>query len=77
MTVVVEKSDLVGRWVLLREAGSLAVGETLENLSWWSNPLSAIKSRDCLFDDVYEFKADRSFHNILGDETWLEGAWAE
>ena len=73
--VEVEQSDLVGRWVILREAGSLAVGETLENLSWWSNPLSAIKSRDCLFDDVYEFKADMSFHNIMGDATWQEGSW--
>jgi len=73
--VEVEVSDLVGRWVILREAGSLAVGETLENLSWWANPLSAIKSRGCLFDDVYEFKADMSFNNIMGAATWQEGTW--
>ena len=73
--VEVEQSDIVGRWVFLHEAGAFAVGETLENLSWYANPVSAVVARACLFDDVYEFKADMSFHNIMGDETWQEGSW--
>jgi hypothetical protein len=73
--VVVEVSDIVGRWLLLHEAGAFAVGETLENLSWYSNPVSAVVDRACLFDDVYEFKEDMSFHNIMGDATWQESSW--
>ncbi len=73
--VVVEQSDIVGRWVFLHEAGAFAVGETLENLSWYANPVSALVARACLFDDVFEFKADMSFNNIMGDETWQESSW--
>ena len=77
--VVVEQSDLVGQWVLLHEAKALWVGETMQVYAdggqWWSNSLSDLKTRACFFDDIYEFKDDMSFHNILGDETWLEGAW--
>jgi hypothetical protein len=72
-------SDLVGQWVLLHEAKALWVGETMELYAaggqWWSNSLSDIKTRACFFDDIYEFKDDMSFHNILGDETWQEGGW--
>lgn len=75
-TVAVEASDIVGRWQLLHEAGALAVGPNLENVtSWWSNDLAAVKTRDCFFDDVYEFNADQSFNNIVGDATWLEKSW--
>jgi hypothetical protein len=73
--VEVEVSDIVGQWVFLHEAGAFAVGETLENLSWYSNPISAVVDRACLFDDVYEFKADMSFNNIMGEATWQEGSW--
>jgi len=73
--VEVEQSDIVGRWVFLHEAGAFAVGETLENLSWYANPVSALVARACLFDDVFEFKADMSFNNIMGDETWQESSW--
>jgi hypothetical protein len=73
--VVVEVSDIVGRWVFLHEAGAFAVGETLDNLGWYANPVSALVDRACLFDDVYEFKADMSFNNIMGDATWQEGSW--
>jgi len=69
-------SDIIGRWVLLHEAGALAVGPNLGNVtSWWSNDLAFVKTRECLFDDVYEFNADQSFNNIVGDATWLEGTW--
>ena len=79
INVVVEQSDLVGQWVLLHEAKALWVGETMEVYAaggqWWSNSLSDIKTRACFFDDIYEFKDDMSFHNILGDATWQEGGW--
>lgn len=65
-------TDALGRWVLLHEAGSLAVGESATNLGWWTSSLSDVATRDCLFDDVYEFKADGSFENTLGDQTWGE-----
>ncbi|NIJ44632.1 hypothetical protein FHR24_001071 [Wenyingzhuangia heitensis] len=75
-TVVLEQSDIVGRWVLLHEAGALAVGPNLEGVgTWWANDLATVKTRSCLFDDIYEFKADNSFNNIIGDATWLEGSW--
>jgi hypothetical protein len=78
--VVVEVSDIVGRWVFLHEAGALIVAENLDVIAagsnWWSNDLSALNTRACLFDDVYEFKEDMSFLNILGEQTWLEDGWA-
>jgi hypothetical protein len=48
------------------------VGPAEGNVSWWSADAAAVAARDCWFDDVYEFNADGSFRNILGDETWLE-----
>lgn len=65
-------TDALGRWVLLHEAGALAVGESATNLGWWTSSLGDIVTRDCLFDDVYEFKEDGSFENTLGDQTWGE-----
>ena len=79
--VVVEKSDLEGRWVLLHDQKALIVAENMDVIAaggnWWANNFGHLLERACVFDDVYEFKADRSFHNILGDETWLEGGWAD
>ena len=72
VSVTYEAPPVVGRWVLLHEAGSLAVGPAADNLTWWSNDIAAVQTRSCLFDDVYEFKADGSFLNTLGDATWVE-----
>jgi hypothetical protein len=78
--VVVEISDVEGRWVLLHDQNALIVAENMDVIaaggSWWSNNFGHLIERACVFDDVYEFKADMSFNNILGDETWLEGGWA-
>ena len=77
--VEVEQSDLVGQWVLLHEAGAMNVAETMEIMeaggTWWKNGLGDLLTRACIFDDIYEFKDDMSFHNIVGDETWQEGGW--
>jgi polyhydroxybutyrate depolymerase len=63
---------LSGNWSLSREAGALSVGETADNLTWWSNNEIDVWTRACLFDDVYTFGADGSFSQELGSETWLE-----
>jgi len=77
--VVVEQSDLVGQWVLLHDAGAMNVAESIEIMeaggTWWKNGFDALITRACIFDDIYEFKDDMSFNNILGDETWQEGGW--
>jgi hypothetical protein len=79
--VEVEVSDIVGKWVLLHDQNALIVAESVaviaEGGKWWSNNFGHLIERACVFDDVYEFKADMSFNNILGDETWLEGGWAD
>ncbi|MDJ0751053.1 MAG: hypothetical protein QNJ11_16320 [Woeseiaceae bacterium] len=64
-------SPLLGKWKLAGE-GAAGVGPAEGDISWWSADAAAVTLRDCWFDDVYEFNADGSFRNILGDETWLE-----
>ena len=64
-------SPLLGKWKLDGE-GAAGVGPAEGDVSWWSADAAAVALRDCWFDDVYEFNADGSFRNILGDETWLE-----
>lgn len=63
----------VGDWVLERKAGALAVGADAGNLTWWSNSAGDVNTRACLFDDVYQIKADGSFQINMGTQTWLEG----
>jgi hypothetical protein len=63
----------VGDWVLERKAGALAVGPDAGNLTWWSNSAGDVNTRSCLFDDVYQIKADGSFQINMGTQTWLEG----
>jgi hypothetical protein len=64
-------SPLAGKWVLDGE-GSAGVGPAEGDVSWWSLDAAGVTARACWLDDVYEFNADGSFRNILGDETWLE-----
>ncbi len=64
-------SPLLGKWKLAGE-GAAGVGPAEGDISWWSADENALTIRDCWFDDVYEFNADGSFRNIVGDETWLE-----
>ena len=63
----------VGDWVLERKAGAFAVGPDAGNLLWWSNSAGDVNTRSCLFDDVYQIKADGSFQINMGSQTWLEG----
>ena len=70
----VTAADLVGDWKLAPHAGSLAVGESADNLGWWSSDEATATTRACLFDDVYTFGSDGSFSQAMGTETWVE-AW--
>ena len=64
-------SPLLGKWALDGE-GSAGVGPAAGDVSWWSLDAAGVVTRACWLDDIYEFNADGSFRNILGDETWLE-----
>ena len=65
--------QIEGTWKLAAEAGALAVGPSLGNLSWFQSTAADVNTRACLFDDEYVFNADGTFENILGADTWLEG----
>jgi len=66
------ESPLVGTWKISPTSGSLAVGPTLGDYSWWSISESDVTTRACLYDDTYVFNADGSFQNVVGASTWLE-----
>ena len=75
VTVTYEEPDvspLAGTWVLKHDIGSMFVGpDTEKGTPWWQNNPQTILDRSCLYDDKYEFKADFSFENKMGDETWI------
>ena len=76
---VPDNAAVKGKWKLDGE-GAAGVGPAEGDVSWWAADAGAVDIRSCWFDDVYEFGADGSFQNVLGDETWLEefqGAPAE
>jgi hypothetical protein len=54
-------------------AGALGVGPGLGDTSWWASGSGDVTGRACFFDDSYVFKADGTFANVLGAETWIEG----
>ncbi len=64
-------TDLAGDW-RLDGAGSLGVGPTAGDTSWWEADADTVTVRACLFDDVFRFGDSGSFQNIMGGETWLE-----
>ncbi len=66
-------SPLVGTWQMAPEAGALGVGPGLGDTSWWASGSGDVTGRACFFDDAYVFKADGTFANVLGAETWIEG----
>jgi len=66
--------SLDGTWKLSPQAGALGVGPSQGDISWWSNSVTDLTTRACLFDDTYVFNANGTFSNVLGTSTWLE-AW--
>ena len=67
-------SDLVGTWKMEEEAGSLGVGPSVGDISWFSCDADCIVERACYFDDTYTFKPDGSFEINFGtsNTTWTE-----
>jgi len=61
-----------GTWKMASEAGSLGVGPSQGDMSWWAIDDAGVLDRGCFFDDTYVFNSDGSFNNVLGDETWVE-----
>jgi len=66
--------ELVGTWKLKPEAGSLTVGPSQGNGSWWSNSIADVATRSCLFDDSIKFEANGAMTHFMDGSTWLE-AW--
>jgi hypothetical protein len=52
--------------------GSLGVGPSEFDISWWSNSTEVTETRACYFDDEYVFGAYGSFANVQQDQTWVE-----
>ncbi|RKR12386.1 hypothetical protein CLV91_2513 [Maribacter vaceletii] len=68
-----EPSPIIGTWVMASEAGSLGVGPSVGDTSWFAIDDQGVIDRACYFDDTYVFGVDGSFMNILGADTWIEG----
>jgi hypothetical protein len=66
-------ASLAGRWKFAPIAGAMAVGESSDNLGWWSNSEDDVVTRACIFDDIFVFGDDGSFSQEMGAETWVEG----
>ena len=66
-------TPLTGVWQMAPEAGSLGVGPSMGDISFFSCDAACVDLRDCYFDDNYVFGADGSFTNVLGDQSWIEG----
>ena len=64
--------ELAGTWKLKEEAGALAVGPSQGDGSYWSNSVSDITTRACLFDDSIQFELNGSMTHYLDGSTWLE-----
>lgn len=65
---------LVGTWKMVNEAGSLAVGPSLGDTSWFACDAGCVTERSCYFDDTYTFTSNGDFSNDFVDgETWVEG----
>jgi beta-glucanase (GH16 family) len=67
-----EDTGILGTWMLAPEAGSLGVGPTEFDVSWWNGDDGVIAARACYYDDEYVFSSDGTFSNVLGAETWVE-----
>ena len=62
-----EPSVLAGTWYMSLGDGSLGVGPSEFDISWWSNSAEVTETRACYFDDEYVFGAYGSFANVQQD----------
>ena len=67
-------AQIEGTWKLAPQAGALAVGPDLTNLTWWSNSAGDVTTRACLFDDSIKFAPGGTMTHYMDNSTWLE-AW--
>ena len=67
-----EPSVLAGTWYMSLGDGSLGVGPSEFDVSWWNNSAEVTNTRACYFDDEYVFGAYGSFANVQQDQTWVE-----
>jgi hypothetical protein len=65
-------AQVEGTWQIAPEPNSLAVGPGLGDFSWWSINADEVIQRSCYYDDLFVFRADGTFVNMHGSETWLE-----
>jgi uncharacterized surface protein with fasciclin (FAS1) repeats len=75
---VYQKTELItpaieGTWKLAGQAGALAVGPALNNLTWFASSLGDVTTRACLFDDSIKFAPGGAMTHYMGGSTWLEG----
>lgn len=66
-------AQIEGTWKLAPQAGALAVGPDLTNLTWWSNSAGDVTTRACLFDDSIKFAPAGVMTHFMDGNTWLEG----
>jgi hypothetical protein len=67
-------AQIEGTWKLAPQAGALAVGPDLTNLTWWSSSAGDVTTRACLFDDSVKFAPGGAMTHYMDNSTWLE-AW--
>jgi uncharacterized surface protein with fasciclin (FAS1) repeats len=67
-----ESSVLAGTWYMSLGDGSLGVGPSEFDISWWSNTTEVTNTRACYFDDEYVFGEYGSFANVQQSQTWVE-----
>lgn len=66
-------AQIEGTWKLAPAAGSLGVGPSQGDISWWSNGAGDVTTRACLFDDSIKFEANGTMTHYMDGSTWLEG----
>jgi hypothetical protein len=67
-------AQIEGTWKLAPQAGALAVGPSLNNLTWFSNSIGDVTTRACLFNDSIKFEQGGAMTHYMDNSTWLE-AW--
>ncbi len=67
-----ESSVLAGTWYMSLGDGSLGVGPSEFDISWWNNTAEVTNTRACYFDDEYVFGEYGSFANVQQSQTWVE-----
>lgn len=71
-TLSTEELHIIGDWQIAPVSEAFYVGPNQGNSEWWSSDEFNISERDCFFDDIFRFKVDGSFENIMDGLTWLE-----